>query len=111
MRLWARSFIGVLAALTVLGLAGAAPSPPNDPVRARETSALTTVVALNLSQPGVSERAGHVRILPSRPVGMFSITILAVAGLVLLITTGRRRINDAGHDWRSLLLGAPPAGR
>lgn len=47
----------------------------------------------------------HPRI--SSHIGMA--TLAAVLGF--LIAPHRRRFEDVGHDWRSLLIGAPPALR
>jgi hypothetical protein len=106
-----RLVVGVVAALAVV-LVPALASPPVGPapdelvdvaVTASEPAAVLTTIAARAPRP-------------SAPIPLALVTVVAVTA-VLAVTRAprrpfdllRRRLHDVGDDWRSLLLGAPPA--
>ena len=108
MRFRMRLAIGAVLALAFVGVAGHAASGGD----ARGTHSKHEVVAApapSLS-PSVVARAARVpRDLPEPILPTMGFALAAGLLAVGVRTRRARRITDVGGDWRSLLLGAPPA--
>ncbi|HEY8524462.1 MAG TPA: hypothetical protein VIL48_05845 [Acidimicrobiales bacterium] len=116
--------IGALLALgaasVAVGPTGGAPATPGDEdVVAVSTTAVRSSVAEHITRVAehvtrVAERmAEHMAravSVPASPVGLGLACLAALWSAASgLVGRRRRRIGDVGDDWRSLLVGAPPA--
>ncbi|MEW6475350.1 MAG: hypothetical protein AB1679_24100 [Actinomycetota bacterium] len=108
----ARIAVFIVSALAVLVLLSGQASPADEVHPAVRSAAISaTHVVGKVPVSGVSDRAPR---LVSTPVRLSHLSAMPlISALVCLGVTGRfrRRITDAGHDWRSLLVGAPPSLR
>ena len=100
--------IAVLAAIT---LAAPYSAPATDAASANGDQHAAVATA-KIAPRTVADRAPR----PAPPLVPVAVLSGGLASIALLLTRydrliGRRlrRVHDAGHDWRSLLLGAPPA--
>ena len=97
-----RALVGVLAVLSLLLLA-LAPAVSTDDGPRPSTNARSTV----LTSSARTDRPAPVPPVSGAPVPLFA--ILVVAAAVAVVLARRHRLDDDGDDWRSLLVGAPPA--
>ena len=105
----ARIAVSIVSALALLVLVSGPVRNTDDVRPTLRSAAIGGAHALAKVPPtGTSGRArfaspasGRISHLPGMPL---------ICGLVGVSVIGRfrRRITDAGHDWRSLLVGAPP---
>ena len=107
----ARLGVSTLAALVLLAVMWAPAARAGDGRRTRlphPAMAAIRVVA-QAPAPGPTPRAP--RLVPVVPARLSPMTAMPLLGaLVWLGVVGRSgwRVTDAGHDWRALLVGAPP---
>ncbi len=105
----ARIAVGIVSALAVLMLVSG-PVPGEDEVHpaVRSTVISATHVVAKVPITGFSDRAARLVSTPVRLSHLHAMPL--ISALVCLGVIGRclRRVTDAGHDWRSLLVGAPP---
>lgn len=107
----ARIAVSMLSALAVLVLISA-PVPRADEVHPTVRSAAigATHVVAKVPVPGFSDRAPRlVVVTPPRLSHMHVMPLISALVCLGVIGRFRRRVTDAGHDWRSLLVGAPPS--
>jgi hypothetical protein len=108
-----RAVLGVIAtvALFALALFSAATSSAGTPGDGAAHRA-AIVAKAGLTRAGIAERAVRHTSPPMALAGV-GVALATVAAIFApaggLIGGHRRRIGDAGEDWRSLLHGAPPA--
>jgi K+/H+ antiporter YhaU regulatory subunit KhtT len=106
----ARIGISIGSALAVLVLIAAPIGRAADVGPAGSSPAVRATHAVGkVPAPGPSDRV--LRLVPITPAGRSHLQAMPlVSALVCLGVIGRfrRRVTDAGADWRSLLLGAPP---
>jgi hypothetical protein len=100
----ARVAVGILSAL-------ARPVPPADEVHPAVRSAAigATHVVAKVTVPGFADRAPRlVVVTPVRRSHMHAMPLISALVYLGVIGRSRRRVTDSGHDWRALLVGAPP---
>lgn len=97
----ARALVGVLAVLSLLllALAPAVATGSDAPVSPSSRAALTSSVRADRPAPPPP--------LAGSPMLLFA--VFAAAAVASVVLGGRQRLDDDGDDWRSLLVGAPPA--
>jgi hypothetical protein len=98
----ARALVGVLAVLSLLLLA-LAPATATD----RGAPASTSGRAAAISSAR-ADRPAPAAPLSGAPIVSFAV-FLAAAAAATGVFGRRQRLDDDGDDWRSLLVGAPPA--
>jgi hypothetical protein len=97
----ARALVGVLAVLSLLLLALVSAVATGDGAPAT-TSARTT-----LTSSIRTDRPAPVPPISGAPAVLFAVLVLAAAAVAVVLA--RHRLDDDGDEWRSLLVGAPPA--
>jgi hypothetical protein len=106
----ARVAVSTLSALAVLVLVSGPVARADEFNPAASSPAIgTTQVVAKIPAPGLSDRVP--RLVPITPVRLSQMHAMPlVSALVCIGVVGRfrRRVSDAGHDWRCLLVGAPP---
>ena len=105
----ARITVSIVTALAVLVLVSE-PAPRTDDIRpALRSEAIDAAHALAKVPPtGASARARLASVTPGRLSHRQGMPLICGLVGVGVIGRFRRRITDAGHDWRALLVGAPP---
>lgn len=106
----ARVAVSILSALAVLVLISR-PVPRADEVHPAVRSAAigATHVVAKVTVPGFADRAPHlVVVTPVRLSHMHAMPLISALVYLGVIGRSRRRVTDSGHDWRALLVGAPP---
>jgi hypothetical protein len=106
----ARNAVGIVSALAALVLVFA-PVPRVDEVHpaVRSAAISATHIVAKVPAPGFSDRAPRfLSITPLRLSHMHAMPLMSALVCLGVIGRSRRRVTDAGHDWRSFLVGAPP---
>jgi hypothetical protein len=105
-----RPLLGLLAVIA-LGLLFLAAGPTgSEEGRAADGLDIATVAA-RVTPPTVARSTSPASVpRPMAALWVCAVIVLATAGTPMrLLHRLRRRLDDVGDDWRSLLLGAPPA--
>lgn len=106
----ARIAVAIVSAVAVLGLVfGLVPQADeaHPAVRSAAISAAHVVAKVALSR--FSDRGSRlVSITPLRLSHIQAMPLISTLVCLGVIGRSRRRVTDAGHDWRALLVGAPP---
>jgi hypothetical protein len=89
-----------------------APVPRVDEVHpaVRSAAISATHIVAKVPVPGFSNRAAprFLSIAPLRLSHVHAMPLMSALVCLGVIGRFRRRVTDVGHDWRSLLVGAPP---
>lgn len=109
----ARRVRPLLLTICVVAIALAAPITATTSTTMTDSDQHAAVAAAKVALPrAMADRAPK----PSPPVVPLALLLGGLGSMALLLARhdrliGRRmrRLHDVGHDWRSLLLGAPPA--
>lgn len=106
----ARLAVGVVTALAVLVTVSRPTAPAGDRDAAVTSPAVVAPhIGGKVLPSGLSERVPRlVFSAPMRAPYADAIPLASALVCLGLVGPSRRRITDAGHDWRSLLVGAPP---
>jgi hypothetical protein len=98
-----RALVGVFAvfSLLLLALAPAVATDDGAPVPAKGRSTV-------LMSSARSDRPAPAPPLSGTPMLLFAVFV-AAAAVTAVVLARRHRLDDDGDDWRSLLVGAPPA--
>lgn len=100
--------IAVVAAIALIA--------PHGALSESESSHVDQHAAVAAAKPTSTRTVADRTPRPAQPLVPFAVLLGGLASVALLLARhdrliGRRmrRLDDVGHDWRSLLIGAPPA--
>jgi len=106
-----RSVLVLIAVLAAVALAAPHSAPATD-AESASGHPHAALAAKSAAPRTAADRAPR----PAQPLVPIAVLLGGLASVALLLTRhdrliGRRlrRLHDVGHDWRALLLGAPPA--
>jgi hypothetical protein len=101
-----RLLFGALIAAALLMLPALSLAGTDATAAIDDAMEMTALVDVGVTRPTIATRLTRLFALP---LAMAAAVSIIVAGIPVQRTArSRRRLDDVGDDWRSLLLGAPP---